>query len=115
MKFRQLGHMILALSYIWICSPFQSHSLWDWQRAQLSQIPNVYYKHRKFVILRIKPNVEPVSVEWILPFPNEPKWNTWKNMYTDEYLIDSGPTHLESAVIQTCVKHLFFSTHKEKI
>lgn len=41
--------------------------------------------------------------------------NTWKNMYTDEYLIDSGPIHLKSAVIQTlCVKRIFLSTHEEK-
>lgn len=36
-------------------------------------------------------------------------------MYTDEYLIDSSSTNLESGVIQTlCVKHIFLSTHEEK-
>ena len=41
--------------------------------------------------------------------------NTWKKVYTEEYLIDAGPIHLESAVIQMlCVKHIFLSNHKEK-
>lgn len=41
--------------------------------------------------------------------------STWKNMYTDEYLIDWGPMNVESGVIQTlCVKHIFLSPLEEK-
>lgn len=41
--------------------------------------------------------------------------NTWKNMYTDGYLIDWGPMNMESGVIQTlCVKYIFLSTHEER-
>lgn len=56
----------------------------------------VYYKHRKFIILRIKTNLEPVFCRMNSAISQKAQVkNAWQNMHTD--LTDSGPINLESS------------------